>query len=57
MRQGKVFQISKEDYKKALEQGAKALIGAHEGEIITADVEQANDGTYWLSYIREVRNG
>ena len=57
MRQGFVYQISKEEYKKALAEGAHTLIGSHEGEIISADVEQAEDGTYWLQFIKEVENG
>ena len=57
MKRGKVFQISKDDYQKALKEGVTSIIGAHEGEIISADVEQAQDGTYWLQFISEVKNG
>ena len=57
MRQGFVYQISKEEYKKALAEGAHTLIGSHMGEVISADVEQAEDGTYWLQFICEVSNG
>lgn len=57
MRQGKVYQIGKDDYKKALKYGAQSIIGKHEGKIISADVEQAQDGTYWLSFICEVEYG
>ena len=53
MRQGKFYQISKEEYKKAMEQGVMSIIGAHIHHVISADVEQAEDGTCWLSIIQE----
>ena len=57
MKQGFVYQISKDEYKKALREGAHTLIGNRKGELISADVEQAKDGPYWLQFICEVNNG
>ena len=56
MIKGMFYQISKEDYMRAIKSGAKSIIGSHERNIISADVEQAKDGTYWLSYIKEVED-
>ena len=50
----KYYRISRDEYKRALENGATSIIGPHERNIISADVERAKDGTYWLSYIKEV---
>ena len=57
MTRGYFFQISKEEYKKAMVEGVQSIIGKHETNIVSADVEQAENGTYWLSFIREVKDG
>ena len=55
MTQSKAFRISEREYKKALKNGAKSIIGKHE-KVITAEVKKLPDGSCWLAYECEVAN-
>lgn len=62
MKISKVFKIGENDYKKALKNGAKSIIGADytspysaaRTRILTAEVKDLGDGSYWLACEMEV---